>query len=55
LARWQQQFAERAADVDRLGFDETFMRMWSFSLAYSQAVFRSGYLDVVQLVLARNR
>ena len=44
-----------ADDVDRLGFDETFRRMWSFYLAYSEAGFRSGYLDVVQLVLTRTR
>jgi cyclopropane-fatty-acyl-phospholipid synthase len=55
LARWREQFAEREADVDRLGFDETFRRMWSFYLAYSEAGFRAGYLDVVQLVLARSR
>ena len=53
LACWQEQFAERGVDVDRLGFDETFKRMWSFYLAYSEAGFRSGYLDVAQLVLAR--
>ena len=55
LARWQEQFAEREAEVDRLGFDETFRRMWSFYLAYSEAGFRAGYLDVVQLVLVRGR
>jgi cyclopropane-fatty-acyl-phospholipid synthase len=54
LASWRAQFAESAAEVDRLGFDETFRRMWSFYLAYSEAGFRSGYLDVVQLVLARH-
>ena len=53
LASWRERFAEREADVDRLGFDETFRRMWSFYLAYSEAGFRSGYLDVVQLVLTR--
>jgi cyclopropane-fatty-acyl-phospholipid synthase len=40
--------------VERLGFDETFRRMWSFYLAYSEAGFRSGYLDVVQLVLTHS-
>ena len=45
--------AEGADEVGRLGFDETFRRMWSFYLAYSEAGFRSGYLDVVQLVLTR--
>ena len=37
-----------------LGFDETFRRMWTFYLAYSEAGFRAGYLDVSQLVLARS-
>jgi cyclopropane-fatty-acyl-phospholipid synthase len=54
LACWQEQFAEGEDDVERLGFDETFRRMWSFYLAYSEAGFRSGYLDVVQLVLTHS-
>jgi cyclopropane-fatty-acyl-phospholipid synthase len=53
LACWRERFLKRAEDVDRLGFDEIFRRMWSFYLAYSEAGFRSEYLDVVQLVLAR--
>jgi cyclopropane-fatty-acyl-phospholipid synthase len=54
LASWRKRFSDRAEEVDRLGFDETFRRMWSFYLAYSEAGFRSGYLDVVQLVLMRS-
>jgi cyclopropane-fatty-acyl-phospholipid synthase len=53
LACWRERFCEGADEVGRLGFDETFRRMWSFYLAYSEAGFRSGYLDVVQLVLTR--
>ncbi len=53
LACWRERFAEREAEVRRLCFDETFRRMWSFYLAYSEAGFRSGYLDVVQFVLTR--
>jgi cyclopropane-fatty-acyl-phospholipid synthase len=53
LHRWRTRFEEHAADVDALGFDETFRRMWSFYLAYSEAGFRTGYLDVQQLVLAK--
>ena len=34
-----------------LGFDETFRRMWEFYLAYCEAGFRVGYLDVYQLSL----
>jgi cyclopropane-fatty-acyl-phospholipid synthase len=53
LACWRQRFCEGADEAARLGFDETFRKMWSFYLAYSEAGFRSGYLDVVQLVLTR--
>ena len=53
LACWRERFRAGTDEVERLGFDETFRRMWSFYLAYSEAGFRSGYLDVVQLVLAR--
>ena len=45
-------FEHNAELVENLGFDDTFRRMWRFYLAYSEAGFRSGYLDVGQLVLA---
>jgi cyclopropane-fatty-acyl-phospholipid synthase len=53
LRRWRQQFEARAADVTALGFDETFRRMWSLYLAYSEAGFRTGYLDVQQMTLTK--
>ncbi|HEX7354976.1 MAG TPA: cyclopropane-fatty-acyl-phospholipid synthase family protein [Mycobacteriales bacterium] len=53
LRLWRGQFEAHAADVCALGFDETFRRMWSLYLAYSEAGFRSGYLDVHQYVLAK--
>lgn len=48
LRRWRARFEARADEVGRLGFDEVFRRRWSFSLACSEAGFRSGDLDVVQ-------
>jgi cyclopropane-fatty-acyl-phospholipid synthase len=53
LRRWRDLFDARSERIERLGFDRTFRRMWDFYLAYSEAGFRSGYLDVAQLVLAR--
>jgi cyclopropane-fatty-acyl-phospholipid synthase len=53
LRRWRATFESRAADVAALGFDETFRRMWSLYLAYSEAGFRTGYLDVAQFTLAK--
>ena len=53
LRRWRARFEEQAQLVDSLGFDETFRRMWSLYLAYSEAGFRTGYLDVAQLTLTK--
>lgn len=52
LAEWRRRFEQNGEAVAALGFDEVFRRMWRFYLAYSEAGFRSGYLDVVQLVLS---
>jgi cyclopropane-fatty-acyl-phospholipid synthase len=53
LRRWRSRFEARAAEIARLGFDETFRRMWSLYLAYSEAGFRTGYLDVNQMTLVK--
>jgi cyclopropane-fatty-acyl-phospholipid synthase len=53
LRLWRERFTERADDVAALGFDETFRRMWTFYLAYSEAGFRAGYLDVQQYLFTK--
>lgn len=53
LALWRQQFAGNRRRVADLGFDGTFMRLWDLYLAYSEAGFRSGYLDVRQLTFGK--
>ncbi len=53
LAHWLERFDSNWKDVAALGFDETFRRMWEFYLAYCEAGFRVGYLDVHQLSLTR--
>ena len=53
LRLWSQRFSAAAGDVDALGFDRIFRRMWRLYLAYSEAGFRAGYLDVHQFVLDR--
>jgi cyclopropane-fatty-acyl-phospholipid synthase len=53
LRRWRRSFDERWPEIQRRGFDETFRRIWEFYLAYSEAGFASGYLDVAQLQLVR--
>ncbi|HEY1486394.1 MAG TPA: class I SAM-dependent methyltransferase, partial [Micromonosporaceae bacterium] len=51
LRLWRERFHARADRVAQLGFDDIFRRTWDFYLAYSEAGFRTGYLDVTQLVM----
>ncbi|EWT02475.1 cyclopropane-fatty-acyl-phospholipid synthase [Intrasporangium oryzae NRRL B-24470] len=53
LRRWRETFTSRWPEVHALGFDETFRRKWEFYLAYCEAGFASGYLDVAQVRLER--
>ena len=48
LRMWRERFVERRDAVAALGFDDVFHRMWELYLAYSEAGFRSGYLDGYQ-------
>jgi cyclopropane-fatty-acyl-phospholipid synthase len=53
LRLWRVAFEDDPVRIEMLGFDEVFRRMWSLYLAYSEAGFRSGYLDVQQIVLEK--
>ena len=53
LRRWRHTFEAASPRLPALGFDETFRRKWEFYLAYSEAGFDSGYLDVGQIRLTR--
>jgi cyclopropane-fatty-acyl-phospholipid synthase len=53
LRLWREQFIAQRDELAYLGFDEVFERMWELYLAYSEAGFRSGYLDVYQWTFAR--
>lgn len=51
LRRWRIAFNAQAESVRKLGFDERFMRIWQFYLAYCEAGFRAGSIDVAQFRL----
>jgi cyclopropane-fatty-acyl-phospholipid synthase len=51
--RWRADFLARKDEVLALGFDERFIRIWEFYLAYCEAGFDAGDIDVVQYTLAR--
>jgi cyclopropane-fatty-acyl-phospholipid synthase len=54
LAIWREHFFQNLEDVRRLGFDERFERTWDFYLGWCEGAFRERYVNVAQLVLAKN-
>lgn len=53
LRRWHESFNARWDEIQRLGFDERFRRMWNFYLTSCAATFRSGNCDVTQITVTR--
>ena len=53
LRRWRSAFLESWPQIESGTFDDDFRRTWEFYLAYCEAGFRTGYLDVAQLRLER--
>ncbi len=54
LAHWRDSFRKAWPQLTPLGFDEHFRRMWEYYLAYCEAGFRAGTIDVRQMVFAKD-
>ena len=55
LATWRNNFRAAWPNLKPLGFDERFRRLWEYYLAYCEAGFLSGNIDVRQVVFAKPR
>ncbi len=53
LSQWRDRFRKAWPQLIPLGFDERFRRLWEYYLAYCEAGFRAGTIDVRQMVFAR--
>jgi cyclopropane-fatty-acyl-phospholipid synthase len=53
LAHWRERFLAAQAQVKQQGFDDTFIRMWEFYLAYCEGGFRERIISTVQLAFAK--
>ena len=53
LAIWRERFLHEQERVLQLGFDQRFLRIWEFYLAYCEAAFEQGSTDVVQYTLRK--
>lgn len=53
LRRWRERFFENLGAVRKLGYSETFVRMWEYYLCYCEAGFDERYLGDVQILLTK--
>jgi cyclopropane-fatty-acyl-phospholipid synthase len=54
LATWRNNFRAAWPNLMPLGFDDRFRRLWEYYLAYCEAGFLSGNIDVRQVVFAKS-
>jgi cyclopropane-fatty-acyl-phospholipid synthase len=52
LAAWRKAFLEHRSEARAQGFDEPFLRMWEFYLAYCEGGFRERSIGVAHLLFA---
>lgn len=53
LREWSVDFNQRWEEIQKLGFDDRFRRMWNFYLASCAATFLAGTTDVTQVAIRR--
>lgn len=53
LRRWHDTFNDRWHEVQAMGFDDRFRRMWNFYLTSCAGAFEGGNCDVTQITIAR--
>jgi cyclopropane-fatty-acyl-phospholipid synthase len=54
LAAWRERFLHNLDSVRRIGFDDRFIKMWEFYLTWCEGAFRERYINVAQLLFAKN-
>jgi cyclopropane-fatty-acyl-phospholipid synthase len=54
LARWRGNFHAKIAEVRALGFDDDFIRLWDFYLAYCEGGFSERAIGCRQLLIAKS-
>lgn len=54
LSHWRDSFRKAWPQLTPMGFDEHFRRLWEYYLAYCEAGFRAGTIDVRQMIFAKS-
>ena len=53
LSLWRENFLTNWKNVEKLGFDENFKRMWEYYLTYCEVGFKNGSINVGQFLLEK--
>jgi len=53
LRRWRHEFMHHNEEVTSIGFDNRFIKLWEFYLAYCEAAFDEANIDVIQFTLQK--
>ena len=53
LRRWRSDFMRRVNEILSIGFDDRFVKLWEFYLAYCEAAFDESNIDVIQFTLRK--
>lgn len=53
LRTWRERFFANIDAVRKLGYPETFLRMWEYYLCYCEGAFRERYIGSAQMVLTK--
>ncbi|MFN8854476.1 MAG: class I SAM-dependent methyltransferase [Planctomycetaceae bacterium] len=54
LRCWRERFERKLDEVRSLGFDERFIRIWTYYFCNCEAAFRERYIGLSQLMLAKS-
>ena len=55
LRRWRERFVAARAELEQLGYDERFRRLWTLYLSYCEAGFAERRICDVQMLLTKPR
>ena len=53
LSIWRENFLKNWKEIERLGFDDKFKRLWEYYLCYCEAGFKARTIDVSQFLLEK--
>ena len=53
LSCWRKRFQQSLKEIEQLGFNKRFQRLWNYYFAYCETGFRTGVSDVVILSITK--